>query len=46
MAIVPGTLTAALDMADFFVALTHMKPEWADPWTALPTRRSFFPYSP
>ncbi|MFJ5798576.1 dihydroxyacetone kinase family protein [Streptomyces decoyicus] len=34
LAIVPGTFTAALDMAGFSITLTHMKPEWAELWTA------------
>lgn len=45
LAIVPGTFTAALDMAGFSITLTRMRPEWADLWTApadtplvLPTR--------
>jgi dihydroxyacetone kinase len=45
LAIVPGTFTAALDMAGFSITLTRMKPEWVELWTAptdtplvLPTR--------
>ena len=34
LAIVPGTFTAALDMAGFSLTLTRMKPEWIDLWTA------------
>ncbi|MGP3989319.1 dihydroxyacetone kinase subunit DhaK [Streptomyces sp. 3N207] len=34
LAIVPGTFTAALDMAGFSLTLTSMKAEWADLWTA------------
>ncbi|MBO8190153.1 dihydroxyacetone kinase subunit DhaK [Streptomyces oryzae] len=34
LAIVPGTFTAALDMAGFSLTLTRMKPEWAELWTA------------
>ncbi|MFG3442086.1 dihydroxyacetone kinase subunit DhaK [Nonomuraea sp. NPDC047897] len=34
LAIVPGTFTAALDMAGFSITLTRMRPEWADLWTA------------
>jgi dihydroxyacetone kinase len=34
LAIVPGTFTAALDMAGFSITLTHMKAEWAELWTA------------
>ncbi|GII95530.1 dihydroxyacetone kinase subunit DhaK [Sinosporangium siamense] len=33
LAIVPGTFTAALDMAGFSITLTHMKAEWEDLWT-------------
>ncbi|MER6914574.1 dihydroxyacetone kinase family protein [Streptomyces sp. NPDC000594] len=34
LAIVPGTFTAALDMAGFSITLTRMEPEWAELWTA------------
>ncbi|MFJ8026907.1 dihydroxyacetone kinase family protein [Streptomyces sp. NPDC096311] len=34
LAIVPGTFTAALDMAGFSITLTRMKPEWVELWTA------------
>ena len=34
IAIVPGTFTAALDMAGFSITLTRMKPEWVELWTA------------
>jgi dihydroxyacetone kinase len=34
LAIVPGTFTAALDMAGFSLTLTRMKPEWVDLWIA------------
>ncbi|MEV6011300.1 dihydroxyacetone kinase subunit DhaK [Streptomyces sp. NPDC051976] len=34
LAIVPGTFTAALDMAGFSITLTRMKPEWIELWTA------------
>jgi dihydroxyacetone kinase len=34
LAVVPGTFTAALDMAGFSLTLTRMKPEWTELWTA------------
>ncbi|MDT0328443.1 dihydroxyacetone kinase subunit DhaK [Nocardiopsis lambiniae] len=34
LAIVPGTFTAALDMAGFSLTLTRMEPEWVGLWTA------------
>ncbi|MFI6493765.1 dihydroxyacetone kinase subunit DhaK [Streptomyces sp. NPDC050564] len=34
LAILPGTFTAAQDMAGFSITLTHMKAEWAELWTA------------
>jgi Dak1 domain/DAK2 domain len=34
LAIVPGTFTAALDMAGFSITLTRMKREWVELWTA------------
>jgi dihydroxyacetone kinase len=34
VAIVPGTFTAALDMAGFSLTLTRMKPQWIELWTA------------
>jgi dihydroxyacetone kinase len=34
LALVPGTFTAALDMAGFSITLTAMKPEWVQWWTA------------
>ncbi|MFF0269889.1 dihydroxyacetone kinase subunit DhaK [Kribbella sp. NPDC004536] len=33
LAVVPGTFTAALDMAGFSLTLTRMKPEWVELWT-------------
>ncbi|MEU1183956.1 dihydroxyacetone kinase family protein [Streptomyces sp. NPDC005820] len=41
LAIVPGTFTAALDMAGFSITLTRMKAEWAGLWTA-PTDTPLF----
>ncbi|ACU70031.1 Glycerone kinase [Catenulispora acidiphila DSM 44928] len=34
VAVVPGTFTAALDMAGFSITLTSMEPEWVELWTA------------
>ncbi|MEV2276599.1 dihydroxyacetone kinase family protein [Nocardiopsis sp. NPDC049922] len=34
LAVVPGTFTAALDMAGFSITLTRMEPEWVELWTA------------
>ncbi|MFL1430763.1 MULTISPECIES: dihydroxyacetone kinase subunit DhaK [unclassified Nocardiopsis] len=34
LAVVPGTFTAALDMAGFSLTLTRMEPEWVGLWTA------------
>lgn len=34
LALVPGTFTAALDMAGFSITLTRVKPEWTGLWTA------------
>ncbi|MEU9335364.1 dihydroxyacetone kinase family protein [Streptomyces sp. NPDC048290] len=34
LAVVPGTFTAALDMAGFSLTLTRMEPEWTALWTA------------
>lgn len=34
VAVVPGTFTAALDMAGFSITLTSMTPEWIELWTA------------
>ncbi|GAA1115269.1 hypothetical protein GCM10009630_10870 [Kribbella jejuensis] len=43
LAVVPGTFTAALDMAGFSLTLTRMKPEWLPLWTTPTTTPQTLP---